>query len=591
MANEKDWRGVCPVNAPVRNHDISAVLANSVLPNNLGVTISPPGPVGTMHVGGPLNPAGGTLIHNKRNTTVSGMTQDLNGSGAQVNVTHQGPLHDPTSILYVRTADLDANGKLLPTAPVEPLVLRALPGECITVTLRNRLPPVRQAATGGGGFGSEVGSAWETTAIVTNTATINSLDGSGASINGMDGVDAQGQPLSPLSTSLMPDLASFTILQGTVKRDRFHPEGATTFNHNLIRPSTHAGLHPQLVAFDVTRHDGMPVGRNRPNEQFATPGATTTYQWYAGDIGGRPANGLVTLVGTPIEFGGVNLLPADKIKQGAKSMVGQLVIEPAGSTWSEATQIADRQGGTGKRLTRAQATVTAGSTSFRDFSLVLTKAMTQYYRDGHPVENINPLGGQSVPEDSPDSSNMALNYGIEPLWFRFGLLPSAPFGSAGTPGSYGAVANAHKAYSNTLLTPSVTCGADKLCTGDPETPVMFATPGQASRVRITAPYGTKRGSTFALHGHLWQREPYVCPGESRNSLTGACQMGSVASRAIGNNPVGFWEAGRDSWSGTSHFDIVLPAAGGAQPVAGDYLSRDAASYGNASGVWSILRVK
>ncbi len=120
---------------------------------------------------------------------------------------------------------------------------------------------------------------------------------------------------------------------------------------------------------------------------------------------------------------------------------------------------------------------------------------------------------------------------------------------------------------------------------------MFATPGQASRIRLTAPHGTKRGSTFALHGHVWQRDPYVCTGESRNTLTGACLMTSVGSRQIGTNPIGFWEGGRDSWAGTNHFDIVLPSSGGAQPVSGDYLARDAASFGNASGVWSILRVK
>ncbi len=77
----------------------------------------------------------------------------------------------------------------------------------------------------------------------------------------MDGRDAAGNPLSPLSTSLMPDLASFTLLQGIVKRDRFHQEGATTFNHNLIRPSTHAGLHPQLVSYRrdaPRRHAGRP---------------------------------------------------------------------------------------------------------------------------------------------------------------------------------------------------------------------------------------------------------------------------------------------------------------------------------------------
>ena len=52
-----------------------------------------------------------------------------------------GPLHDPTAILYVRKSDLDpVTGKLKPGIPVEPLVLRAAAGDCINITLENRLP-------------------------------------------------------------------------------------------------------------------------------------------------------------------------------------------------------------------------------------------------------------------------------------------------------------------------------------------------------------------------------------------------------------------------------------------------------------------
>ena len=34
------------------------------------------------------------------------------------------------------------------------------------------------------------------------------------------------------------------------------------FNANQVRPSSHVGLHPQMVFFDVTRSDGMNVGFN-----------------------------------------------------------------------------------------------------------------------------------------------------------------------------------------------------------------------------------------------------------------------------------------------------------------------------------------
>jgi len=63
----------------------------------------------------------GTLVYNKRA-----------GNG--------GMLHDPTAIMYFRSEDIDANGKVKPGVPVEPLVVRAIAGECINFTLTNNLP-------------------------------------------------------------------------------------------------------------------------------------------------------------------------------------------------------------------------------------------------------------------------------------------------------------------------------------------------------------------------------------------------------------------------------------------------------------------
>jgi hypothetical protein len=88
--------GICPFDAPQRDFFVSAVRADQALP-------------------------GGTLVYNKR--------------------TNQGgQLHDPTAILYVRDTDLDGHGQLLPGAPIEPLVLRAAAGDCISLTLTNLLP-------------------------------------------------------------------------------------------------------------------------------------------------------------------------------------------------------------------------------------------------------------------------------------------------------------------------------------------------------------------------------------------------------------------------------------------------------------------
>ncbi len=329
------------------------------------------------------------------------------------------------------------------------MVIRAAAGDCIRVTLRNRLP--------GAALGNTTGR------------------------------------------SVVPDLATYSTIQGIAKRDRFNIEGATTFNSNLFRPSAYVGLNPQLVAFDVNLDGGTLVGANPEStivsgltgRPIIAPGTTTTYNWYAGDIKPTPQGTLLTrLTATPVEFGGANLMPADKIKQGAKSMVGALAIEPAGATWTEDLTVFDHQTGAATgRATRTQAKV--NNDAFRSFSLVMTKGLTQYYADGTPVEHMNGEG-VGIPEDSQEASAMALNYGIEPMWFRFGLVPQAPFGfcrnAAGVPvqGCYGNVANAGDAYSNALPVRGAAAGVVPRRPGDP------GVPGPAQPAGADPPHGTVR---------------------------------------------------------------------------------------------------
>ncbi len=495
LANSRDFVGVCPMKAKVRSYDITAVLANDALSAPQGVTLVPGDDSAGGHVGGALKPDGGTLVFNPRTTTLS------NGKS--------GPLHDPTAILYVRTEDLDEQGRLRPGAPVEPLVLRAAAGECIRVTLRNRLPEV------------------------------------------------------------MPDLATYNTLMGVVNRDRNHPQGVTTFQSNLVRPSSYIGLHPQLVGYDVTASDGAAVGVN-PNG-IVGPGLSKKFQWYAGDLALDETTlrltGQVRMVATPVELGGSSLMPADKIKQGQRGLVGSLVIEPEGSTWVESDQVGDRQGEGSTRLSRASAMVTTSSgDSFRDFSLVMVKGMNHRYGDGSPVECIETHGDSAVPEDSQDGGQASFNYGSEPLWFRFGLAPNSPIGRGHGGGmGYGDVTNAHDAYSNPLVG------------GDPATPVFSARAGDAARLHVVAPHTTHRGSTFNLHGHVWQRAPYLA--------------GDVSSQRIGYNPMSMYLGAQESITAPNHFDIVLPSAGGEMAVPGDYLFRDQGGSGNAMGLWGILRVE
>ena len=89
--------GICPLNAPRRNISVTAVSA-AALP-------------------------GGKLIYNSRA-----------GNG--------GALNDPTAIMYFRSSDIDAYGKVKAGVPIEPLVVRARAGECINFSLLNKLPKV-----------------------------------------------------------------------------------------------------------------------------------------------------------------------------------------------------------------------------------------------------------------------------------------------------------------------------------------------------------------------------------------------------------------------------------------------------------------
>ena len=125
-------------------------------------------------------------------------------------------------------------------------------------------------------------------------------------------------------------------------------------------------------------------------------------------------------------------------------------------------------------------------------------------------------------------------------------------------------------------------------------------PGMPFRQHVLMPTGAGRGSAFDLHGHVWQRMPYICPGSTDLGLPGKCDMGNghagqagtgeVGSKNLGHNPVGFGQGGIDAWFPGAHYEVVIPSAGGTNAVPGDYLFRDHMGLGNAQGLWGILRV-
>ena len=280
-------------------------------------------------------------------------------------------------------------------------------------------------------------------------------------------------------------------------------------------------------------------------------------------------NGTVTA--TPIEFGATNLISSDRIEHASKGAIGALIIEPADATWTE--------GGTGcvpptgGRCTATFADVSSPSgpiTSFREFVLLFQNDVnmrtdlemtprcdvpTGGVVSGHgaPVENLACL------DDAEDSGQKALNYRTEPLWKRMQIPPGTPFEETRDRTDWWNV------VSNTKVGSIST---------DPQTPVFQATSNQQIRFRILEPGGHQRNHVFALHGHIWDREPYI-----------------QSSTKIGRNNFSFWEGARMGHGPSNHFDaLIRHEAGGKFSVVGDFLFRDQVAIGFDNGLWGILRV-
>jgi hypothetical protein len=360
-------------------------------------------------------------------------------------------------------------------------------------------------------------------------------------------------------------------------RDGFHalPPLVINFNANQLKASSNVGLHPQLLTYATKDDDGMSVGVN--SNQVVAPNKSRSYIWYAGDL----TRDLVSndLIATPVEFGAVNLLPADTIKQPVKGLGAALIIEPQGATWTVDAN------------TRTAATVTVGSASFREF-VVFTQSGINL-RDSNDnaicpvIGKVNPAtdpgvlgqrrratskkakagpGDPPAPadvclggEDAEDSGNGAINYRSEPMWFRLGFQPGASFEETREIDFTNAVSNS-------------------LVGGDPATPVFTARAGSPVRFRLVSPGSANRAGVFQLHGHIWQREPY--------------EAGNVASQSISNNPISEYRGAQEGMGMGNHWDIVPQnGAGGVQRVPGDYLFRDQASFGMDAGRWGLFRVQ
>ncbi|WEK00149.1 MAG: hypothetical protein P0Y59_00145 [Candidatus Sphingomonas phytovorans] len=498
---------VCAPDAPTRYYWIAAVDAKTALTD-------------------------GSLIYHrfKPGTTFANPARNSNDSWKAA--------HDPTGLLYVRVVDLDPDtGKLRPDRKIEPLILRARAGECISVLLSNDMTP--------------------------------------------------------------SDMPSFANL----------PNIAEGFNINQLRTTERVGIHAQSLRKHVGTNDGINVGGNAV--QTVLPGQSRRYEWYAGVVDWQDRTKPKF---QPVEFGALNLMPADPIKQGGKGLFGALIIQPADAVWGFDTTPSELFSNNAIPLaTRASAVVFGETRPYRDFVLVgqddanLRLAGTRSPRSGlldprigtglvlnpelisripsrtpriqprrlasttidEPVRRVAQCVGAADDSiktmcevadeevDAVDAGHKAFNYRSEAGWMR-------RIHSAAMPRSVTILQRQHDLLSDSF----------NGINSRNQTPRFCALPGDPVRMRVLFPNGHGRNHVIEVAGHSWDDQPFV-----KNSTE------------LGTDPLSQHRGSQDVVGPGSHWNMLLAhGAGGSGKVEGDYAIRDTYSWGFDGGLWAVLRV-
>ena len=462
---------------------------------------------------------------------------------------------DPFAILFVEQSHVSSirSGTRKP----EPLILRARAGDCIEVTLINKLP-----------------KEWKP---------------------GAKGPQDEGMPDDPrfLNDSQLSELDK------QKRRERWQKTWSYNmvtpivngFNFNQLRSSTRVGLHAGLVDQNVRRDDGAHVGFNE--DSTVESGQNKTYLWYAGDLTGRKSG----IRERPIEFGVIPLTDqADVIKHPAHGAIGALVIEPQCSEFTpdpqsnaaatviwwnperetsrngkhnkaswcpvkpkERTKMSTFQKKIDTVLTPSSWTKAGdehfeGVNRFREFVLLYQDALAlQQY--GQPLSNLR--NG----DDAEDSGQKAFNYRTEPLWARLGA------GAADEPD----VMNEYD-WSNVLSSTVSHAGClNPPC--EPETPIFKVDAGEPVRFRVVHPGGHPRQHALAIFGHNWSDNPWI--------------HGSSVMGWNEDSPTRF---GTTNGIGPARHLNIQTRAGGDCAVPGDYLYHTQEGFMFGGGLWGILRV-
>lgn len=461
------------------------------------------------------------VLNNERVCTRS--PNDLTDEGCFSDTTLTPPKNDSAVLQGLKTIYRERT--------IEPLVLRAAAGECLTVKLRNHLP---------------------VESIILNS------------------------PIMDVENGIVREAHAY---------HNFLPMIADGFNLNQFKMSNTIGISAPRVLQNPANADGSNVGINgaaslvrgktagysagslRPACVAGTATCNTKYVWAASDFARDAKTGKLTSI--PTEFGALPLRSfGDPIKQPMHGLVGALVIGPEGS------KVCDSLGGDSGGVSRK--ICTTDGKSYGDHVLVMQDAVSAI-QHGFPVPD---LKGAEEPDDY---GVKAINYKTEPLWARRGGSPSIGFGDRNTNFDYTAVFSSK--FDNGVCESGVPPIGNGPNACDPETPVINAKPGEPLRIHFVHPGGHTRQQGLTLAGHGFN--PYPWGDGSHVFAPERCEV--VPAQAI---PAGCltWQGVYNGFGPMMAVTLGFKA-GGTSQLAKDYLLRSQSSFLLDGGLWGILRVQ
>ncbi|NOU22057.1 MAG: hypothetical protein HOO93_09745, partial [Methyloglobulus sp.] len=464
-----------------------------------------------------------------------------------------------------------ANGK----KKIEPLILRAHAGDCLTVKFVNYLPNMSNRD------GLNVPSSWSYNLMppIVNGFNFNQVQASSSVILQPQLVQQSlktGFPTVGFNSCNVPAKTPY-VDQNTGKliacelqsssfescRDSLSPNfnkceatslewyvGDVTFSSTpfVESPFKNAKIVTKLISADVSEADYAQA--DALDVQIANTGWARF---------------------TPIEFGAVALRDfGDVIKHPSHGVIGMLIVEPKNATW----KLIDQDSLTGKKLPEEKVSATKAIVTpenaepFYEFAVLMQDDLSLH-------QHKQAMPNHRMADDAEDTGQKAFNYRSEPLWARNGV------------GTSGADFNELNQvdYSNTLssLKNIAPCSRDnKPCPDfDPETPVFEAPAGVKVRFRVAHPSGHSRQHAFVLYGHNWDYQPWI------NNST---KQWDGEDKPTDNNKPLTARLGASGGIGPGRHLNILTKAGGKCSVPGDYLFRVQEQFQFQGGMWGIFRV-